>query len=175
VIELDRDNLVLVGISILVIVIILVFIFAFSGNNTFDSNKVSFQYPAGWSQNSMVGSFSNTSLYSEVTLTSSITDTNGSTQTAYIIVQMQQKPQGVINLPSTSSLVSNTTNSSVSSLSVGNFTATQLGSAGNNMVERVTIIDVNNNYLVVTLITPPYALNQTGEAYNTILKTLKIS
>lgn len=172
---MDRDNFVIVGMLVLVLVVIIVVLFAFSGNSTFATGKISFEYPAGWSQNSMVGNFSNTSLYSEVTLTSNIQDTNGNFQPAYIIVQMQQKPQGVMNLPSTSSIVTNTTNSSVSSLNVANFTATQIGSVGNNMVERVTIIDVSNNYLVVTLISPQYALNQTAEAYNTILSTMKIS
>lgn len=171
---MDRDNIVLPGILILVLLIILVVVIAFAGNNTFTMGKVTFQYPGGWSQSSPVGNFSNTSLYSEVTLTSNIPDANGNSQTAYIIIQVQQKPQGAINLPSTTSLVTNTTNSSVSSLTVDNFTATQLGSSGANIAEKSTIIDQNNYYMVITFICPPYALNQTSDAYNMILKSLKI-
>lgn len=171
---MDRDNFVLFGILILVLVIIVVLVVAFSGNNTFNSGKISFQYPTGWSQVSSVGNFSNTSLYSEVTLTSNIADSNGNIQPAYMIVQMQQKVQGVINLPSTSSIIANTTNSSVSSVNINNFTATQLGASGVNVAEKVTIIEQGDYNIVITLISPLYALNQTSDAYNTLLKTLKI-
>lgn len=172
---MDRDKIILPGILILVLAVVLVLIVAFSGNNTFDSGKISFQYPAGWSQVSSVGNFSNTSLYSEVTFASNIADSSGNAQTAYIIVQMQQKAQGAINLPSTESIVGNTTNSSVSSVDVNNFTATQIGSSGTNMAQRVTIIQQNNFNIVITFICPPFALNQTSEAYNTLLKSLRIS
>ena len=172
---MDRDKIILPGILIVVLVVVLVLVVAFSGNSTFDSGKISFQYPAGWSQVSSVGNFSNTSLYSEVTLSSNIADSNGNTQSAYIIIQMQQKAQGVLNLPSTESIVGNTTNSSVSSVNVNNFTATQIGSSGTNMAQKVTIIEDNNYNIVITFICPPFALNQTSNAYNTLLKSLKIS
>ncbi len=42
------------------------------------------------------------------------------------------------------------------------------------MVEKVTVIEQGNYYLVITFITPPNALNQTSEAYNQILQTLVI-
>lgn len=171
---MDRENYILPGILILVLIIVLVLVVAFSGNNTFTSDKISFQYPAGWSQSSMVGNFSNTSLYSQVTFTANIMDSNGNTQPAYILVQLQQKAQGVINLPSTSTIVTNTSNSSVSSVNVDNITATQLGSTGNGISQKVTIIEKNNYYIVITYICPPFALNQTTEAYNTILKTLSL-
>jgi hypothetical protein len=171
---MDRESFILPGILILVLIIILLLVVAFSGNNTFNSDKVTFQYPAGWSQSSTVGNFSNTSLYSQVVFTSNVLDANGNSQPAYIIVQMQQKAQGVINLPSSSSVVANTTNSSVSSVNVDNITATQLGGTGNSIAQKVTIIEKNNYYYVITFICPPYALNQTTEAYNTILKSLKI-
>jgi hypothetical protein len=172
---MDSDKFILPGILIVVLVVVLVLVVAFSGNNTFASGKISFQYPAGWSQVSSVGNFSNTSLYSEVTLASNIADSNGNMQTSYIIIQMQQKAQGVINLPSTESIVGNTTNSSVSSINVNNFTATQIGSSGTNMAQKVTIIEQNNYNFVITFICPPFALNQTTDAYNTLLKSLKIS
>lgn len=172
---MDRENYILPGILILVLLIVLVVAISFSGNSTFQMGKVSFQYPSGWSQNSPVGNFSNESLYSEVTLTSNIVNANGTSQTAYIIIQMQQKTQGVINLPSTQSIVANTTNSSVSSVTVSNFTATQLGSSGPNSAEKVTIIDQGNYYYVITFISPTNVLGQTSDAYNMILKTLKIS
>lgn len=158
----------------MVLVVVLVLVVAFSGNNTFDSGKISFEYPAGWSQVSSVGNFSNTSLYSEITLSSNIADANGNIQTSYIVVQMQQRAQGVLNLPSTSSIVGNTTNSSVSSVNVNNFTATQIGSSGTNMAQKVTIIEQNDYNIVITFICPPTALNQTTEAYNMLLKSLKI-
>lgn len=158
----------------MVLLIVLVVAIAFSGNNTFQMGKISFQYPNGWSQDNPIGNFSTGSLYSQVTFTSNVVNANGTSQPSYIIIQLQQKAQGVINLPSTSSIVTNTTNSSVSSLTVDNFTATQVGNAGSNMAEKTTIIEQNNYYLVITYICPPYALNQTSDAYNMILKTLKI-
>ena len=172
---MDTDKFILTGILILVLIVVLALVVVFSGNNTFESGKISFQYPAGWSQVSSVGNFSNTSLYSEVTFASNIADSNGNMQTSYIIIQMQQKAQGVINLPSTESIVGNTTNSSVSSVNVNNFTATQIGNSGTNMAQKVTIIQQGNFNIVVTFICPPYALNQTSEAYNTLLMSLKIS
>ena len=172
---MDRESFILPGILIVVVLIILVLVVAFSGNNTFQTGKVSFQYPSGWSQTSLVGNFSNTSLYSEVIFTANIADSNGTSQPSYIIVQMQQKVQGTINLPSTNSIVTNTTNSSVSSLNVDNLSATQLGNFGPTSAEKVTIIQQNNYYYVITAIGPTYAINQTSTAYNKILKTLMIS
>lgn len=172
---MDRESFVLPGILIAVLIIILLLVVVFSGNNTFDLGKVSFQYPAGWSQTSTVGNFSNTSLYSEVTFTSNVLDVDGSSQPAYIIIQMQKKAQGVINLPSTSTIVTNTTNSSVSSVSINNMTATQIGAIGGKIAQKVTIIEQDDYYLVLTFICPPHAINQTSEAYNMILKSLKIS
>ena len=172
---MDRDSFILPGILILVLIVILVLVVAFSGDKTYNMGQVSFQYPAGWSESSTTGNFSNTSLYSEVTFTYDVIDSSGSTQTAYIIVQMQQKAQGVLNLPGTSAIVANNTNSSVSSVNVSNFTATQLGSISGNMAQRVTIVEHNNYYYVISMISPTIGANQTIEAYNMILKTLKIS
>ena len=172
---MDRDSFIIPGILIVVLLIVLVVAISFSGNNTFDMGKVSFQYPGGWSQNTPVGNFSNESIYSEVTFTSNVVSTNGTSQPAYIIIQMQQKTQGAINYPSTESIVTNTTNSSVSSANVSNYTATQLGSTGSNLAQKTTIVQISNYYLVITYITPTYALNQTSDAYNMILKTLTIS
>jgi hypothetical protein len=98
----------------------LVIALAFSGNNTFNMGTVSFEYPNSWSQESVVGNFNSSSLYSQVTLTSNFADANGQYQPAYIIIQMQQKSKGTLNLPSTSALVTNTSNSSVASTSVNN-------------------------------------------------------
>lgn len=172
---MDRESFILPGILIVVVLIILVLVVAFSGNNTFQMGKVSFQYPSGWSQTSLVGNFSDTSIYSEVTFTANFADSNGTSQPSYIIIQMQQKVQGTINLPSTNSIVTNTTNSSVSSLNVDNLSATQLGNFGSNSAEKVTIIQQNNYYYVITAIGPSYAVNQTATAYNMILKSLMIS
>lgn len=172
---MDRDSYILPGIVILIVLIVVVLAIAFSGNNNFQMGQVSFQYPNGWSQNHVVGNFSNSSLYSEATFTSSIPDANGQSQTAYIVIQMQQKAQGQLNFPSNSTVM-NTTNSSINPVVVGNnTTATQLGSLGTNIAAKMTIIEVNNYYYAIEFVCPPYALNQTSTAYNTILKTLKIS
>lgn len=171
---MERENLILGGILVAVFLIIFVLALAYSGNNTFQMGKISFEYPDGWSQASTVGNFSNTSLYSEVTFTASFSNTNGTSQPAYIIVQMQEKIPGSINLPSTSTIV-NTTDSSVSSVNVSNITATQLGNYNTNMAEKTTIIQQGNYYFVITFITPSYAINQTTTAYNMILQTLSLS
>jgi len=171
---MDRDSFILPGILIVVLLVILVIVVAFAGNNTFNMGKVSFQYPGGWSQSSPVGNFSNGTLYSEVTFTSNVAQANGTSQPAYIIVQIQQKTSGAINYPTTAAVI-NTTDSSVSTTNVSNFTATQIGSAGSNFAEKTTIVQVNNYYMIITYITPTYALNQTADAYNMILKTLTIS
>jgi hypothetical protein len=173
--KMDENRYILPGIIILVVVLIVVVALAFTGNNTFETGKLSFEYPNSWGQNSMVGNFSNNSLYSAVTLTSDISDANGVQHTAYIIIQMQQKAQGAINLSSTNSIMMNTTNSSVATVPVGNFTATQIGSYGPNLAEKTTIIEIKNYDFVIKFICAPYAYNQTSEAYNMILNTMKIT
>ena len=172
---MERDQLLLPGIIILVVLIVLVIAITFSGNNTFNTGTVSFEYPNTWSQQQTIGNFSNASLYSAVTLTTNYLDPNGQNQPAYIIIQMQQKAAGSLNLPSTNNIVLNTTNSSVSSASVNNVTAAQIGSVGTNIVAKYTIIDKNNYYYLVTYICPRFALNQTENAYNSLLASLKIS
>ena len=87
---------------------------------------------------------------------------------------MQQKANGTLNLPSTTSIVTNTSNSSVASTQVNNLTATQVGSFGTNIATKYTVIDKNNFYYVVTYISPVYALNQTQTAYSNLLSTLKL-
>jgi hypothetical protein len=160
---------------ILVVIIALVLAFSFSGNNTFNTGTVSFQYPNSWSEQNVVGNFSNSSLYSSVTLTANYADSTGKNQPAYIVLQMQQKTNGALNLPSTNNILVNTTNSSVASTSVNNITASQIGSVGNNIASKYTIIDKNNNYYLVTYICPRFALNQTEQAYNNLLTTLKLN
>lgn len=160
---------------ILVVIIALVLAFSFSGNNTFNTGTVSFQYPNSWSEQNVVGNFSNSSLYSSVTLTANYADSTGKNQPAYIVLQMQQKTNGALNLPSTNNILVNTTNSSVASTSVNNLTASQIGSVGNNIASKYTIIDKNNNYYLVTYICPRFALNQTEQAYNNLLTTLKFN
>jgi hypothetical protein len=172
---MDRNQYLLSGIIILVVLVVAVIAFAFSGNNNFNSGTVSFEYPKAWSQNTMVGNFNSSSLYSEVTLTNNYPDANGQNQPAYIIIQMQQKVKGTLNLPSTNSIVMNTSNSSVSSTSVNNVSAAQIGNFGSNLASKYTIIDKNNFYYVLTYICPIHAVNQTEQSYNNILKTLQIS
>jgi hypothetical protein len=160
---------------ILVVIIALVLVFSFTGNNTFNTGTVSFQYPNSWSEMNTVGNFSNSSLYSSVTLTANYADSTGKNQPAYIVLQMQQKAGGALNLPSTNNILVNTTNSSVASTSVNNLTASQVGSVGTNIATKYTIIDKNNNYYLVTYICPRFALNQTEQAYNNLLSSLKLN
>jgi hypothetical protein len=88
---------------------------------------------------------------------------------------MQQKSKGTLNLPSTNTIVTNTSNSSVASTSVNNITAIQIGSFGTNIATKYTIIDKNNFYYMVTYIAPVSAVNQTGKTYNSILASLKLN
>jgi len=135
---------------------------------------VSFQYPNSWSQENVIGNFNSSSLYSQVTLTTNFADANGN-QPGYIIVQMQQKARGTLNIPSTNTIVTNTSNSSVASTTVNNVTATQVGSFGTNIATKYTVVDKNNFYYVISYIVPIYAVNQTENAYNKLLSTLKLS
>jgi hypothetical protein len=170
---MNRDRLILAGIIIAVVVIIVVLAYSFTGNNTFNSGSLSFQYPKSWGQNHVVGDFSNNSLYSEVTLTANIPDAQS--PTSYIVIQMQKKSQGTIQLPGTNEIVMNTTNSTVGTTNIGNIKATQLGSYGPDVAQKVTIVDTGNNYIILEYICPPNAMNQTSEAYNMILQTLRLS
>ncbi len=96
---MERNNIFLPVILVVVIVIVLLLVFA--GGNTFQMGQISFEYPNGWSQISNVGDFNNGTLYSEVTFTSTFENADGMSQDAYIIIQMQQKAQSSLNLPST--------------------------------------------------------------------------
>jgi len=123
----------------------------------------------------VIGNFSSTSLYSSVTLISNIADANEQNQPAYITIEMQQKAVGTLNLPTTNTIPMNTTNSTTSSVTVDNITASQVGNVGTNMASKYTVIDKNNYYYVLTYICPPYTVNQTQSAYNTILTTLNLN
>lgn len=170
---MNRDSLILAGIIIAVVVIIAVLVFSFAGNNTFNTGTVSFEYPRSWGQNHVVGTFNNSSLYSEVTLTANIP--NAQSPTSYIVIQMLRKSQGTLQLPGTSTIVANTTNSTVGTVNIGNIKATQLGSYGPDVAQKVTIVDIGSYYVVFEYICPPDALDQTEEAYSMILQTLRLS
>ena len=172
---MDIDRYVLPTIVVLVILILIVTAISLSGNSTFQTGNLNFEYPNNWNQNYIVGNFSNESLYSEVTFNANFQDNANQQQPAYIIIQMQQRAEGTVNLPNPNAIVMNTTNSSIASVEIGNVTATQMGNYGQNIAKKVTVIQKNNYYYTVAYICPPYALNQTEQAYNTIIKTLKIS
>jgi hypothetical protein len=174
VIHLDRDQYLLPGLIILVVIVVLVIALSVSGNNSFKMGTVSFEYPNSWSQENVVGNFTNDTIYSQVTLTTNY-GSNGTNQPAYILIQMQQKSKGTLNLPSTNTIVSNTSNSSVASTSVNNITASQVGSFGTNIATKYTVIDKNNFYYVISYIAPVSAYNQTEKTYNSILTSLKFS
>ncbi|MDI6645282.1 MAG: hypothetical protein QME14_09515 [Methanobacteriaceae archaeon] len=68
----------------------------------------------------------------------------------------------------------NTTNSTVGTTNIGNLKATQIGTYGQDVALKVTIIDAGNYYYILEYICPPNAVNQTETDYNSILKTLKL-
>lgn len=172
---MEKQDLILGVVVIFVILLAAVLINSFTGSNTFQTGQVSFEYPNSWSQDHVIGNFSNDSLYSEITLKKNFPNGNGTDVTAYIILQMQQKAVGAYNLPNTSTIVMNTSNSSTVSVGVANLTAIQLASFGKNVAHKTTIIEKNNFYINLEYISPPFAFNGTEEAYNNILKTLKIN
>jgi len=172
---LEKEDLILPAILILIFLILIVTIFSFAGNNTFQTGKVYFEYPNNWAQEHVVGNFSNSSIYSQVTLTANFNDDAGQTQTAYILFIMQKRTEGVLNLPSSSSVLMNTTNSTVASVDIGNFQASQLGNYGNDVAQKITIVETSDYYYVVQYICPSFALNQTEEAYNMLLKSFRVS
>jgi len=169
---MDRDQLILPGIIIIIVVVIAIILAASWGNNTFDNGNLYFQYPKSWSQEQVIGNFNGSSLFSQVTLSANIP--NSQSPTSYIIIQMQKKSQGTLQLPGTNTIAMNTTNSSVGTTNVGNITATQLWTYGPEVSQKVTIITKGNFYYILEYICPSEAQNQTETTYNSILKTLKI-
>ncbi len=170
--NMDRDRLILPGIIIIIVVIVAALLAASLGSNTFDTGNLYFQYSKSWSQDQVTGNFNDSSLFSQVILTANIP--NAQSPTSYIIIQMQRKSQGTLQLPGTNTLAMNTTNSTVGTTNVGGIKATQIGSFGPNVAQKVTIIDKGNYYYILGYICPPDALNQTETDYNSILNTLKI-
>lgn len=171
---MERQKFILAGVVILVILLAFIVAMGLSGNNSFQNGQLYFEYPRDWSQDHVIGNFSQDTLYSEITLKSSFPSANGQEQPAFIILSMQPKPQGLINTPNATSLVTNTSNSSQVNIGVANLTAIQLGSYSQNIAQKTTVIEKNNYYYSLEYICLPSSLNQTEEAYNQILKTFKI-
>jgi hypothetical protein len=171
---MERQNLVLTFVVILVILLAFIVAMALSGNNSFQNGQLYFEYPHAWSQDHMLGNFSQGTTYSEVTFKANFPSANGQDQTAFIILNMQPKPQGLINTPNATFLVTNTSNSSKVMVGVSNFTAFQVGSYSQNIAQKTTVIEKNSYYYTLEYICLPSALNQTEEAYNQILQTFKI-
>ncbi len=169
---MENDRLILPAIIILLILIVAVLIAAFAGNNTFNSGNIYFEYPKSWSQESSVGDFNNNSLYSQVTLTSKIPDSNS--PTSYIIIQMKKRSQGPLKLPGTYDILMNNTNSTNGTTNVSGFTGMQLATFGPDVAQKVTIIETSGYYFTIEYICPTAALNQTATDYNTILQTLRL-
>ena len=171
---MERQNLILTAVVILVILLAFIVAMALSGNNSFQTGQLYFEYPNAWSQDHITGNFSQGTIYSEVIFKSNFPSANGQDQPAFIILNMQPKPQGLINTPNATSLVTNTSNSSTVTVGVSNFTAIQVGSYSQNIAQKTTVIEKNNYYYTIEYICLPSALNQTEEAYNQILQTFKI-
>ena len=98
----------------------------------------------------------------------------GQDSSAFIIVSMQPKPQGLVSAPNATSLITNTNNSSAVNVGVSNLAAIQMGSYSQNTAQKTTMIEKNNYYYTLEYICSPLTLNQTEEAYKQILQTLKI-
>jgi len=171
---MERQNLILTAIGILVILLIFIAAIGLSGNNSFQNGQLYFEYPHAWSQDHVIGNFSQGTIYSEVTLKANFPVANGQDQPAFIVLNMQPKPQGIINAPTATSLTTNTSNSSKVMVGVTNLTAIQMGSYGQNIAQKTTVIEKNNYYYTLEYICLPSALNQTETAYNQILQTFKI-
>jgi len=171
---MDKERFLLPAIIILVLLVIVVVAVSVTGNSTFQTGNVTFEYPNSWNQEQSIGSFNDQSLYSSVTLTRDF-QSNNQTITAFIVFQMQITTQGVLQLPSTGSIVTNSTNSTVATSNIGEFKATQLGNIGPETAQKVTIIQKDNFYYTIQYICPTSALNETTDAYNMILNSLKLS
>ncbi|MDD1763595.1 MAG: hypothetical protein LUQ70_02645 [Methanobacteriaceae archaeon] len=170
---MDKERFLLPAIIIVVVLVIVILAVSLTGNNTFQSGNVAFEYPESWSQEQAIGSFNEQSLYSAVTLNRDF-QSNNQTITAFIVFQMQITTQGVLQLPSTGSVVTNSTNSTVSTTDVDDLKATQLGNLGPEVAQKVTIIQKDNFYYTIQYICPVSALNETTEAYNMILSSLQL-
>ncbi|MDI9437044.1 MAG: hypothetical protein QM405_03090 [Euryarchaeota archaeon] len=171
---MDKERFLLPAIIIVVLLVIVAVATSLIGNTTFKTGNVAFQYPNSWYQEQSIGNFDDQSLYSAVTLNRDF-QSNNQTVTAYIIFQMQITTQGVLQLPSTGSITTNSTNSTVGTINIGDFKATQLGNLGPEVAQKVTIIQKDNFYYTIQYICPSSALNETTEAYNMILSTLQLS
>jgi hypothetical protein len=170
---MDKEKWLLPGILIILVLILIIVAMSFSGNSKFQSGNVSFEYPNSWTQEQAIGGFNNQSLYSSVTLKRDFQG-NNSTQTGYIIFQMQTTTQGVVQIPSSGTIVSNTTNSTVGSVDVGGAKATQVGNYGPTVAQKVTIIQKTQFYYTIQYLTPISAVQETEQAYNLILQTLSL-
>ncbi|MEN6330284.1 MAG: hypothetical protein ABFC91_08340 [Methanobacteriaceae archaeon] len=171
---MDKERFLLPAIIIVVVLVIVVVAVSLTGNNTFQSGNVAFDYPNSWYQEQSIGSFNDQSLYSSVTLTRDF-QSNNQTITAFIVFQMQITTQGVLQLPSTGSIVTNSTNSTVATTNIGNIKATQLGNLGPETAQKITIIQKDNFYYTIQYLCPSSALNETTEAYNMILNSLQLT
>jgi hypothetical protein len=171
---MDKERFLLPAIIIVVLLVIVVVAVSLTGNSTFQTGNVAFEYPNAWNQEQSIGSFNDQSLYSSVTLTRDF-QSNNQTVTAFIVFQMQITTQGVLQLPSTGSIVTNSTNSTVATTNIGNFKATQLGNIGSEVAQKVTIIQKDNYYYTIQYLCPTSALNETTDAYNMILSSLQLS
>ncbi len=171
---MDKERFLLPAIIIVVVLVIVVVALSLTGNSTFQTGNVAFEYPNSWYQEQSIGSFNDQSLYSSVTLTRDF-QSNNQTITAFIVFQMQITTQGVLQLPSTGSIVTNSTNSTVSTSNIGELKATQLGNIGPETAQKVTIIQKDNFYYTIQYICPTSALNETTDAYNMILNSLQLS
>jgi hypothetical protein len=171
---MDKERFLLPAIIIVVVLVIVVVAVSLTGNNSFQTGNVAFEYPNSWYQEQSIGSFNDQSLYSSVTFTRDF-QANNQTITAFIVFQMQITTQGVLQLPSTGSIVSNSTNSTVATSNIGELKATQLGNIGPETAQKVTIIQKDNFYYTLQYICPTSAINETSEAYNMILNSLQLA
>jgi hypothetical protein len=164
---------------IVLIIIILAIVgggifYFYSWTSDFNQGDVFFQIPGGWSQNQAVGDFNNT-VFSQVVYTQQIQNESGTAQEAFIIVQMQKISGTGFNATSLQVSILNSSNSSVSNLKVNNYNVMQYTRNSPAVANKIATIDNGNFMYIVEYVCPPSVANQTEEAYNQVLKTLKIN
>jgi hypothetical protein len=142
--------------------------------STVQQGKISFKVPTGWTQEQTVGDFS-TTVFSSMVFTSEIKDQSGNPQKSFITIQMR-KTQDAVNIDNIQVTIRNMTNTTVQAIQMGNATnAKQFTVSSSTLVNKFTVFESGGYEFIIELICPPSVLNQSEEAYNTILTSFKVN
>lgn len=163
------------------VILLIVFILAVAGGliyylatatTTFEEGKIFFELTGGWTQSQVIGDFNQT-VFSQVTFSKEMLDESGKSQQAFINVQLFKDP-GKVNTTSLREVLIQGSGSSVSNVTINALTFTQYRLMGSQVAHEVSILEKNNYLMIIEYISPVSVMNQTEEAYNSILKTLKV-